>query len=63
MYIYIRIKSLDVDKKFHSNNKNVGLKLENILSQEILKNQKVSQNKDYILIARVIFYILYYIKN
>lgn len=46
-----------------NNKKEDEVELGNVLSQKISKNQEVTYGKDCILIAIVLFYMLYYAKN
>lgn len=57
------MESMNDNSKLHSNDKKDRLKLGDAPSQEILEDQKVIQGKSHILIAIVIFCILYYTKN
>lgn len=64
MCIYTGIKSIDDNQIFDFNNKKEDkVELEDALPQEILKNQKINYNRDYILIATVLLYMLCYAKN
>lgn len=63
LYICTQIKIIDDDQKLHFDDKKNRLKLENTLPQKIPENQKVTYNRDYILIATITFCILCYAKN
>lgn len=56
---YIGIKSVDDNQMLDSNYEEEDeIELENALPQEILKNQKVIHDKNCILIAKILLYII-----
>lgn len=62
--IYINVESIDDNQTFNSNDKKEDkIELGDIMFQKILKNQEVTYNKDYILIATILLYMLCYAKN
>lgn len=63
LHIYMEIKSMEDNQKLYPNNKENRLELGNIPLLEIPENQKVTWDRNCILIAIIAFCILYYAKN